>query len=112
MWLRSGNPSGLQGEVHPAALPLDLVDFAFAVVVAAGLEGEHFHISRQALQALQQFSYGHAPSVATRTRYVDEGTTSGGASVMIDRLLPLFFEHMFVYPTGHASMGSTRSHPG
>ena len=29
---------GAKMEVHPAALPLDLVDLAFAVLLAAGLE--------------------------------------------------------------------------
>jgi hypothetical protein len=33
-----------QVQVHPAALPLDLIDLAFAVVLAAGLEGEQLGV--------------------------------------------------------------------
>jgi hypothetical protein len=33
-------------QVHPAALPLDLIDLALAVVFAAGLEGEQFGVPR------------------------------------------------------------------
>jgi hypothetical protein len=45
---------GAEMEVHPAALPLDLVDLAFAVLLPAGLEGEQFCVPRQPLQRGQQ----------------------------------------------------------
>jgi hypothetical protein len=42
--------AGAEVQVHPAALPLDLVDLAFAVVLAGGLEGEHFDVLGEPLQ--------------------------------------------------------------
>jgi hypothetical protein len=41
-------------QVYAAALPLDLVDLAFAVILAAGLEGEHFQVLGEPLQGGQQ----------------------------------------------------------
>jgi hypothetical protein len=38
--------AGAQVQVDPAALPLDLVDLALAVVLAAGLEGEQLCVLR------------------------------------------------------------------
>ncbi len=46
-------------EVDPAALELELVDLAFAVVLAAGLEGQDLKVAEQVLELGQQFSYGH-----------------------------------------------------
>src|SRR5688500_9310507 len=37
-------PAGAEVQVHPAALPLDLVDLAFAVVLASGLEREQLGV--------------------------------------------------------------------
>jgi hypothetical protein len=42
--------SGPQVQVYPAALELELVDLALAVVLAAGLEREQFGTSRELLQ--------------------------------------------------------------
>jgi hypothetical protein len=39
-------------------LPLDLVELALAVILAAGLEGEHLQVAGEALELGQQFSYG------------------------------------------------------
>ena len=36
-------------QVDPVALPLDLIDFALAVVLAAGLEGEQLGVPRERL---------------------------------------------------------------
>jgi hypothetical protein len=52
-------------QVNPAALELEFVELALAVVLAAGLEREQFGISRELLQLGQQFSYRHALSVAS-----------------------------------------------
>jgi hypothetical protein len=62
-------PSGLvaadpQVQVDPAALELELVDLALAVVLAPGLEGEDLQVARQPLKLGQQVSYRHALSVA------------------------------------------------
>jgi hypothetical protein len=37
-------------EVHPTALPLNLIDLALAVVFAARLEGEQFGVPRKRLE--------------------------------------------------------------
>jgi len=55
-------------EIHPAALPLHLVDLAFAVVLATSLKGEHFRILGESLQRSQQVTYGHIPRVASVAR--------------------------------------------
>jgi hypothetical protein len=47
-------------QVDPAALELELVDLALAVILAAGLEREQFGISRELLQFGQQLPYRHA----------------------------------------------------
>jgi hypothetical protein len=57
-------------QVDPAALELELVDLALAVVVAAGLEGEHLQVARQVLEVGEQFSYRHPLSVACQALYV------------------------------------------
>jgi hypothetical protein len=51
-------------QVHPAALALDLIDLAFAVVLASGLEGEQFGFPRERLEGCQHVSHSHALSVA------------------------------------------------
>jgi hypothetical protein len=38
-------------QVHPPALPLDLVDPALAVVLTASLEREHFGVEGERLEA-------------------------------------------------------------
>ena len=42
----TGRPSGTEVQVHPAALPLDFIKLAFAVVLTAGLEREQLHVSQ------------------------------------------------------------------
>jgi hypothetical protein len=37
-------------QIHPAALPLDLIDLAFTNVLTAGLEGEDLQVARQVLE--------------------------------------------------------------
>ena len=39
-------------QVDPVALPLDLIDFALAVVLAAGLEGEQLGVPRERWRAV------------------------------------------------------------
>jgi hypothetical protein len=51
-WVAGAVASGPQVQVEPAALELELVDLALAVILAAGLG-----IPRQLLQLGQQFSY-------------------------------------------------------
>jgi hypothetical protein len=67
-------PAGAQVEVHPAALPLHLIDLAFAVVLATGLEGEQLCVPRERLECYQHVSHCHALRVATSARSVDEAT--------------------------------------
>jgi hypothetical protein len=49
-------------------LPLDLIDLALAVILAAGLEGEQLGVPRERLGSCQQVSYWYAPSVAAAAR--------------------------------------------
>jgi hypothetical protein len=51
---------GPEVQVHPAAMELELVDLALAVVLAAGLEDEDLQVARQVLELGQQFSYRHS----------------------------------------------------
>jgi hypothetical protein len=59
-------------QVDPAALELQLIDLALAVVFAAGLEGQDLQVAGQMLELSQQVSYRHpiAPmsSAAARLR--------------------------------------------
>jgi hypothetical protein len=55
-------------QVYAAALPLDLVDLAFAVILAAGLEGEHFQVLGEPLQGGQQVTHCQALRVAIQRR--------------------------------------------
>jgi hypothetical protein len=41
---------GPQVQIHPAALELELVDLALAVVVAAGLEGQDLQVAGEVLE--------------------------------------------------------------
>jgi hypothetical protein len=51
-------------QVHPAALPLDFVDLAFAVLLAASLERQQLRVPGQLLQMGQQVSDRHSLSVS------------------------------------------------
>jgi hypothetical protein len=55
-------------QVHPAALPLNLVDLALAVLLTASLEGQQLGVSRESLEGRKHVSYCHALSVATAAR--------------------------------------------
>jgi hypothetical protein len=67
--------SGPEVQVDPAALELELVDLALAVVVAAGLEGEDLQVAGEVLELGQQFSYGHPTqrSAPSAVRGLDPG---------------------------------------
>src|SRR5215216_2744232 len=65
---RGGSLDGRRDGGTPAALPLHLVDLAFAVVLATSLKGEHFRILGEPLQRSQQVTYGHIRRVATVAR--------------------------------------------
>ena len=54
----------------PAALELELVDLALAVVLAPGPEGEYLQVAGKVLQLGRQFSRRHALTVARQARYV------------------------------------------
>jgi hypothetical protein len=54
-----GRRVGPEVQVDPAALEFELVDLAFAVVLAAGLEGEDLQVAGEVLELGQQFSYRH-----------------------------------------------------
>jgi hypothetical protein len=51
-------------QVDPAALELQLVNLALAVVLTPGLEGQHLQVAREVLELSQQFSYRHPLTVA------------------------------------------------
>jgi hypothetical protein len=57
-------------QVDPAALELELIDLALAVLLAPSLEGEYLQVAGKVLQLGQQFSYRHALTVARQARYV------------------------------------------
>jgi hypothetical protein len=63
-WLVAAGP---QVHVDPAALELELINLALAVVLTAGLEGQHLQIAGEALELGQQVSYRHLRSVARQT---------------------------------------------
>jgi hypothetical protein len=50
-WLVAAGP---QVQIHPAALELELVDLALAVVLAAGLEGQHLQVVGQVLSSVSK----------------------------------------------------------
>ena len=64
------HPARPEVQVDPAALELQLVDFAFAVVLAAGLEGKDLQVAGEVLELGQQFSYRHPLTVACQALYV------------------------------------------
>jgi hypothetical protein len=47
-------PAGAEVQVHPAALPLDLIDLALAVVLATRLERQQLGVPRKRLECCQQ----------------------------------------------------------
>ena len=51
-------------QVDPVTLPLDLIDLALAVLLAASLERQHLRVPRQVLQRGQHFSNGRSSRVA------------------------------------------------
>lgn len=59
--------AGPQVQIDPAALELQLVDLALAVVFAAGLEGEDLQVAGQVLELGQQFSHGHLTQSSVST---------------------------------------------
>jgi hypothetical protein len=66
-WLVAAGP---KVQVDPAALELELVDLALAVLFAAGLEGQHLQVAGEALELGQQVSYRHPLNVARQALYV------------------------------------------
>jgi hypothetical protein len=46
-WLVAAGP---QVQIHPAALELELVDLALAVVLATGLEGQDLQVAGEVLE--------------------------------------------------------------
>jgi hypothetical protein len=59
-----------QVQVDPAALPLDLIDLALAVVLAPGLEGQQLGVAGKHLEGREHVSYCHALSVAVSAHSV------------------------------------------
>jgi hypothetical protein len=51
-------------QVDVAALPLDLVDLALAVVLTASLERQHLRVPRKLLQRAQHLLNGHSAKLA------------------------------------------------
>jgi hypothetical protein len=56
--------AGAQVQEDAAALPLDLIDLALAVVLTTGLEGQQFGVPRERLECGQHVLYCHSLSVA------------------------------------------------
>jgi hypothetical protein len=52
-------PADAKVQIHPAALKLELVDLALAVLLAAGLERQHLEVAGKMLQAGKELSNGH-----------------------------------------------------
>ena len=74
-------------QVYSAALPLDLVDLALAVLFAASLEGKQLRLPREQLQFGKQFSCCHplrvailAPSVIGRDNTKSHGPNCNNSS--------------------------------
>jgi hypothetical protein len=60
-------------QVDPAPLPLDLVDLALAVLLAAWFEGEQFRLPRKLLEFGQHLSDGHLLIVVIQALLVTPG---------------------------------------
>jgi hypothetical protein len=73
--------SGAQVQVDPAALELEFVDLALAVVFIASLEGEHLKVAGEALELDRQVSYRHLRSVACQALYVVLSQGSGVVAI-------------------------------
>jgi hypothetical protein len=63
-------PTDAEVQIHPAALPFDLVDLALAVVLTTGLERQQLSVPRERLERGQHVSYSPPLCVAQRTLYV------------------------------------------
>ena len=57
-------------QVDPVALELDLIQLYLAILVAAGLHGQHLGVSREPLQRGKHVSYGCPPRVANRAVWI------------------------------------------
>ena len=66
-------------QVDLVALPLHLVDFALAVLLAARLERQHVCVLGEVLELSQQLSGGHSPRVAWPYSFSDTSSSKGGA---------------------------------
>jgi hypothetical protein len=62
--------AGPQVQIHPAALKLEPVDLALAVVLTTSLEGQDLQVAGEMLELGQQFSYRHPLTVAWQALYV------------------------------------------
>jgi hypothetical protein len=63
-------------QVNAAALKLNLVKLALAVLLAPGLEGQDLHVPGKVLQLGEQLSYSHATQGNCRPRSVRPGGDS------------------------------------
>jgi hypothetical protein len=70
--------SGPQVQVDPAALKLEVVDLALAVLLTPGLKGQQLGVPRKRLEGRQHLSYCHALRVAALTQTVAIGATRLG----------------------------------
>jgi hypothetical protein len=96
-------PAGAKVQVHPAALPLNLVDLAFAVVLAASLEREQLRVTRERLDCCQQVSYCHLLSVATTAHNVSPRfyrSPSIRYSVGCALIIPMIIQATLLDPSG------------
>jgi hypothetical protein len=59
-------------QIHPAALPVDLIHLALAVVLTTGLEGQQLRFPRERLKRGQQISYGSASLLRQRLSVVSQ----------------------------------------
>ena len=82
-WLVAPSP---QVPVDPAALPLKLVDFAFAVVLAPSLEGQNLQVAREMLELGQQFSY--RPPTQRSDVCAESETARRGGPLLAERRRP------------------------
>jgi hypothetical protein len=57
-------PASAKMQIHPAALPLHLIDLALAEILTARLDGQQLGVSGEHLERGQHHSYRHPLSVA------------------------------------------------
>src|SRR4029453_14901110 len=69
--------AGAEMEINPAALELELLDLALAVLLPPGLERQDLQVAGEVLEFGEEFSDGH-PSLLCQARRLDSSAWSVG----------------------------------